>query len=290
MSQIEFNATIDPKFPPVVPDAVSFETGATRAQAADPSLFVYEHHGDGFGQSDPGALTSFFEDLIQGRPMPPMFAARCIGDIDTIIALALFLDRTLAIHPAMPGFVYSVDLVHRRGPAMMGHIDPTLGRFLKRLRIFFADDKIPKRELGKRIGQAVEWIRLVLDGHDVPCLDLTWPKVRILDVGTNGFVLAESSGLLGSGWVELYRLGHLRGMLVDLDADGRRHVLVAKKSAYVKFNLTLAAEILNDMERAMGELPDWTLAGPKSDPLWLWGPNHGTLILVRDMLEVLKRV
>lgn len=284
MPQIEFNAKIDPDLPSVVPDAVSFETGATRSQAGDPALFVYEHHGQEFGKADPGALTSFFEDLILGRPLPLTFATHRIRDIDTIFAMALFFDRSLAIHPAMPGIVAAVDLVHRRGTPMLGHIDADLGRFFRVLRSYFPEDGLPKRELGERVTKVIGWIADFLDGRP-PSLGAPWPSVRIIDVGTNGFVLAETPGSLPSGWIELYRRGFLRGLLVGPDRDSRRAVLAAKKSAFVDFDLTKAASIFNEAEQASGELPGW-----RADRLWLWGPDEGTLLRVSEMLEVLQRV
>ncbi len=285
--QLEFNAKIDPTLPAVVPDAISFETGASRKQAGDPDLFVYEHHGVDFGPADPGALTSFFEDMILGRPLPLVFATHQVRDLDTIVAMALFFQRTLAIHPAMPGFVACVDLVHRRGPAMLGHIEPNLGRFFLLLRTVFPEKGLSKRELGERIATAIRWITEYLDGGP-PALGIPWPSVRVLDVGTDGFVVAETSGHLPGGWVELYRKGHLRGLLIGPDIEGRRKVLIARKSPTVSFDLSTAAEVFNEMERAMGELPEWRLAGSPST--WLWGPERGTLLRVGQMLELLKRV
>jgi len=283
MSLITFNARVDPTLPVIVPDAVSFETGASREQAGDPSLFVYEHHGAGFGQADPGALTSFFEDLILGRPFPLLFATHRIRDLDTIFAMALFFDRTLAIHPAMPGVVAAVDIIHRRGLSMLGHIEPERGRFFRLLRSFFPEEGLSKRELGERLTTVVGWIRDHLDGGG-PVVG-SWPKVKVLDVGSNGFVLAETHDQLLGGWVELYRMGYLRGLLVSEEVDSRRKVLVSRKSAYLDFNLFTAASVFNDMERAMGELPEW-----HTDGVWLWGPEQGTLILVTHMIELLRRV
>ncbi len=284
MPQIEFNAKIAPDLPSIVPEAISFETGATRSQAADPALFVYEHHGTEFSQADPGALTSFFEDLILGRPLPLTFATRQIRDIDTIFALALFFDRTLAIHPAMPGIVAAADLVHRRGAAILGHIDADLGRFFRVLRSYFPEEGLSKRELGERLTKSVGWIKDFMDGRP-PVLGVPWPEVRVLDIGTNGFVLAETLGSLPSGWVELYRKGFLRGLLVGPDRDSRRAVLVARKSTYVDFDLTTAASILNEVELTIGEMPEW-----RADLLWLWGPEEGTLLRITEILEILKRV
>src|SRR6185503_5538346 len=98
-----------------------------------------------------------------GRSFPLTFATHRINDLDTIVAMSLFFNRALAIHPAMPGFVASVDLTHRRGPTMFAHIDADLGRFLIRLRHLF-DGSISRRELGERIAKAVEWIGAFLDG------------------------------------------------------------------------------------------------------------------------------
>ncbi len=206
-----FHVRIEPGLPPVVPEALSFETGASRAQAADPDLHVYEHHGEGFGQADPGALTSFFEDLILGRPMPLVFATPGINGLDTLVALSLFLHRDMAIAPSMAGFVADVDLVHRRGLALLGHVEEARGRFFRLLSGYISPG-LSKRELGERLGTAVAWIRAYVMTGELPDLGRSWPSVDVLKVGTGGFVLAESAGSLLEGWVALYRQGFLKGV------------------------------------------------------------------------------
>lgn len=282
---VDLRVRIEPGLPAIVPDSISFETGATRAQAADPDLFVYEHHGKEFSGADPGALTSFFEDLILGRALPLSFATTGIHDVDVLTAIALFLHRDLAIHPNMPGLIAAVDLVHRRGLPALAHIEADLARFLCVLRGYFPEKGLTKREFGDRLATSVGWIRdYVMDGR-LPHTGLPLTLVRILQAGTNGFVLGETTGPLLDGWVELYRQGYLRGLLVGPDRDGRRLMLASRKSPYIAFDLPMAARLLNQMEGAMGELPEW-----ESDGLWLKSPSDGTLILTSHAVEVLIRV
>lgn len=274
---IELRVILDPTFRGPVEGAVAFETGATVEDLRNPDLLVYEHIGP------IGALTRFYEDLILGRAMPLHMAIQGAKDIDTILAAALFLKRDLAIHPSMPGLVASCDLVHRYGATVLGHLESDLGRFLRLLRAYLPPN-LGKEDTGARLVTAVEWVQDFVLNNRLPHLGRPWPDVRVLDRGTNGFVLAETVGFLDEGWVELYRQGFLRGVLVTpQDGQERRTVLVSRKSPYLPFDLGKASAILNDMERAMGEVPGWKTEGD----LWLRGPAGGTLILLADLLKVL---
>jgi hypothetical protein len=218
--------------------------------------------------------------------MPATFATRGVQDIDTLMAIALFLHRDLAIDASTPGFVYQIDFVHRRGLPALAHLDEPLARFLSAVRSHFPDKGLSQRELGERVPAAVDWIREYVHQGIIPVLGRA-PNaaIRILDQGTRGFAVAETSGSLWDGWVELYRLGFLRGVLVAAEGE-RKRVLVARKSHHVQFNLETAARLLNQMELAMGELAEWRVS---PDRLWLESPA-GTLILLKDILAVLTRV
>lgn len=267
-----------------MPDALSFETGLTRAQAADPTLYAYEHHGKEFTATDPGALTAFYEDLILGRPLPLKFTTPSIK-LDTLFAITLFLHRGLATHPAMPGLVAQVDLVHRRGLAMYGHLEPDVTRFFRLMGALFPSG-LSKDEEGERLRQAVEWVHGFISNGTLPHLGPEFPQPSILNIGTNGFVLASTTSAdTHAAWVELYRQGYLRGLLLGPDVHGRRQVLASRKSVFVDFNLTRAAAILNDMEQVSGEAPEWV-----ADELWLKSPPDGTCLLASHMMEVFLRV
>jgi hypothetical protein len=243
------------------------------------TTFVYKSDPEVLGDS---ALQQFYRDLIFGRPLPLKLVAREIGDIDEILILALFLDRRLAIHPNMAAVVFGCDL-GRFGPAGLAHADRDLARLISFARNYLGD----KEGRGDRIKTIVEWLRqYVLEGT-LPSLPVESDPPRILDVGTNGFVLAEGlSGELVEGWTELYRLGYLRGLLFGPPSPGgRRAVLGARKSHLVALDLPKAASILNEAETAMGELPGWV-----GESLWLWGPEEGTLLLPSHVTEVLIRV
>jgi len=285
---MELNVRIEKNLPTIVPDAVSFETGCTKQQAQDPAIVAYEHHGEEFTTQDRGALPSFYEDLLLGRAMPLTFATKSVQDPDTLLAIALFLHRDLATHPHTAGFVYIVDFVHRLGLPALAHIEEDLARFLAALRVYFPDQGISQRELSLRVTTAVGWIRDYIHEGPIPLLGPTpRTEVRILDHGTQGFVVAETQSTLWDGWVELFRTGFLRGILVDHSAGDRKDCLIARKSLYLGFDLPMAQRLLNQMETAMGELPEWTTT---PDGLWLKSPPEGTLLLLRDILEVLVRV
>lgn len=283
---MELKVRIEGSLTGVVSEAVSFETGLTRDELQDPRVVAYEHHGEGFSPNDKGALPCFFEDLLLGRPMPLTFATRSVQDVDTLLAIALFLHRDLAINAATPGFVFLVDLVHRRGLPALAHLDEPLARFLSAMRSHFPDKGLSQRELSQRVVSAVGWIREHIHQGTIPVLGPpAAAEVRLLDQGTRGFVVAETTGSLWDGWVELYRLGFLRGVLVTGVGD-RKRVLAARKSQHVQFDLASAARLLNQMETAMGELAEWHAS---QDGLWLESPA-GTLLLLKDILAVLTRV
>lgn len=280
MENVEINADL----PVIVDGAVCFETGASRAQAADPELWVYEHHGESFGWAHPGALTCFFDDLLHGRQMPPKFASRALRDIDVIVALALHQRPDLMVCPNALKLVASADLVHRRGAVGMAHVDPELTQFFRFLRGLFPKT-LMKKDFDARVGQAVGFIHEYIGNDQLPQMGGEPEPPVLIDHGTGGFAVAETRGNLGEAWVYLFRSGFVRGVVFSDEKSGRRHVLGARKGPYVPMNVEAAAKLLNEVERAMGELPDW-----RADALWLYGPPDGTAMLVTHMLEILVRV
>jgi hypothetical protein len=286
---MDLNVRIEKGLPVIVPGAVSFETGASKAQLEDPSLIIYEHHGPEFSASNKGALPSFYEDLILGRSLPLTLATPQIQDIDTLLAIALFLHRDLAIHPNTASVVHLVDFVHRLGIPALAHLDDSLARFFSALRTYFPDTGLSQRELSDRIKNAVEWFRDYIYNGTLAFIGTSSPtNLRVIDHGTTGFVVAEATGSLIDGWVELYRLGYLRGILVkQKSSEDRKHILIARKSHYLPFDLNKAYQLLNQMETAMGELPNWKIS---PDGLWLESPENGTLLLVQDIIEILIRI
>lgn len=278
------NVEINSDLPAVIENALCFETGATRKQAADSELWVYEHHGEEFGWADPGALTCFFDDLIHGRPMPVKFVSKALRDTDVLVALALHQNPTLVVCPNALKIVTATDLVHRRGAVGMAHVDPELTQFFRFLRALFPKS-ISKRGFETAITQGVEYIQDYIGNDRLPQMGAEPEPPTILDRGSRGFVVAETHGSLGEAWVHLFRSGFLRGVVFGPDRGGRRHVLGARKGPFVELRLDAAARLLNDVERAMGDLPEW-----KSDALWLYGPPDGTSALVTHMLEALVRV
>lgn len=280
VTSIDLQVVVSPDVPAVLPEAVTFECGASRQEVSSSATYAYEHHGAEFTQEDPGALTMFFEDLVLGRPLPLKFATRSIQDVDTLVALALFLQRDLAVQPTTPAFVAVVDLVHRRGVPLLGHLDRDLGGFLRFLRRLFPEG-LARQELGDRLGAAVAYIRDYLVDGRLPSVDLSWPEVRVMQTGTNGFVLAQTTGPLVEGWVELYRQGHLKGVL--LGALGAASL--ARKSVWVGFDLERALGVLNALEEAAMGLPEWRLEGD-----FLLGPPGGSQIRPTDLLQLAIRL
>jgi len=283
LTELQFRVLIDPTAPALVKDAVSFETGATKAEVV-PGSYVYEHHGEEFSLDEPGALPRFFEDLLIGSPLPLTFATKSVQDIDTLVAIALFLYRDLAIHPATPGLVYAVDLIHRKGPTMLGQVDEDLARFLQGMRVYFPA-KAPRQEVGERLTSATQWIHeYILDGT-LPNIGPLMTKPRVIEVGSNGFVLSEARKPSIEAWADLYRQGFLRGFMISPEDRDFRHVIASRKSARIEFDLQMAAVHLNELERVSGGDPKWRVEGD-----FLFSPPDGSLVLVSYMLGVFQRV
>lgn len=264
MQSIQLSVVIDPSVSVLVPDSIMYETGASRAQAADPDLFVYEHHGEGFSVADPGALTSFYEDLTRGRALPLRFCTRQVHDVDTLLALCLFLRRDLALSPRMAPLVAQVDLVHRRGFPWLAHLDIDLCRLLRSLRALFPGN-LSKAAQGRNLSLGLEWLEGYLVGDTLPDLApwvTSYPVVE--SVGTGGFVVARTDTPHAlESWVELYRMGYLRGVLWLPGGVA----LVGRKSACVPLDLEQAALLLSDQEGR-----PWRLEGD-----WLWSPGPTVL-------------
>lgn len=280
---LNLEVVVNPEIKGYHEGSICFETGLTRDQVSDPVLYAYDHHGEGFNQAAPGALTCLLEDILQGRPMPLKFVTPRIR-LDTIFAITLFLHRDLATHPSVPGIIASVDLVHRRGLPMYGHVDSDLTRFFGLLEAMFSV-LLSKKEQGAALGTAVGWIYEFVYNGNLPHLGSPIVPPTVLNVGSNGFVFASTEGDLHAGWVELYRQGYLRGVLIGREGMDRTTALASRKSVYVDLNLSKAAEILNEMECAMGEEPFW-----RADEQWLSSPPGGTLLLPSQILELLIRL
>jgi hypothetical protein len=277
VEELRFQVTVDSEVPTLNKETVCFETGANPQQVGPG---VYEHHGDGFDQFTPGALTRLFEDLILGTRLPLTLSTTELRAPDTILAIALFLDRSLLILPATPGLVYGVDLAHRFGPQLLSHLDPIVSGFFKAFPRFFTPN-LTKRESGDRITLMVKWIHEYLTEGNTPNLGGMAPEVRVLDVGTNGFVLAESLSLTFDAWEVLYRDGYLRGILLGPEVEGRRLLLASRKSERSWEGLPKTVPFLNELEALSGGVPEWQYTGD-----FVYSPPVGTTILVSHLLKV----
>ena len=255
MTELQLQVLVDPSLLCAPPDAYLFE----------------------------GDLRGLFHDLVAGKPFPLVLALRNVADVDALLAVALFLHRDLAIHPGMPGLLASFALVCEEpfwGPA---HVDRDLGRFVGHVRAYLGQAGADRQRRGECVTTAVGWIREYLYEGFLPQMSPARPAPSVITVGTDGFVLAEGPLPHRDGWVELFRQGHLRGLLVSpQDAGGRRAVTLARKSPLVAYPLEQIAETFNSIETAMGEIPEWHVEGDCV-------VSPGTLILVQHLLAVLSR-
>ena len=263
--ELQFHLVIDKDLPRSLPGAVAFGD-------FDEGDLVYT------------SLPVFFSDLALGRPLPLILAMRDLESIGHLLAVALFLHRELAIQPSMVGLIAAVDLAERWGIAGLAHVDRDLARFLVFLSSFLHAG-LEKSALKERMPIAIRWVQeYVLTGM-LPALPPEAEPPRILNVGTNGFVVAEAPGVLQMAWVELFRQGYLRGMVFSPPKEDRRRVLIGRKSVFLQMDLPKMGQALNEAERAMGEPPGWKVGAN-----WLESPEEGTLILVSYLMKLLLRM
>lgn len=265
MEELRLQVVLDKDLESTIEGAVGF--GDFKGEAV---YSVYEAH-------------LFYRDLILGRPLPLVLVARNLETMGVLLSITLFLHRDLALNPAIPGLLSAINLMDIHGTAGLAHVDRDLAKFLKFVRSYLANTQDKVQDA---LATAVGFLRAyVLDGR-VPALPPDREPPRVVDRGTDGFVLATSqhSDLL-LGWEELYREGFLRGVLMHQEGEDRWHVLAARKSPYLSFDLQKAAILLNEAEAAMGEPEEWV-----ADEHWLRGPGWGTLILPSALLQVFLRI
>jgi len=274
VEELKFEVVIGSEYPK---DSVLFEVDSSPSQVGEG---VYNHHGEGFDPFSTGALTRLFEDLVIGTKLPLTFSTKRVRAPDTILAISLFLNRDLLLLPATPGLVYGVDLAHRFGPQMLAHLDPIVSGFFKAFPRFFTPN-LTNREVGERIATMVQWIREYLTEGKYPNLGGSTPEVRIIDVGSNGFVLADALEVSIDAWEVLYREGYLRGVLLGPEVDGRRRILASRKNERAWEQLPKAVPFLNELESLSNGLPEWKFEGD-----FLYSPSVGTQALVSHLLKV----
>jgi len=278
VEEIQLKVVLDPAIGSVVKSVVAFGDFTTEDETIETAIY------------NPLELPRFFRDLILGRPLPLEFVSKGIPNLGVFVAMALFLRRELAIHPAMPGLIAAVDLVDNYGVSGLAHVDRDLARFFRVLKSFLSE--IPKGASQIKLDTALGWLAEYIDRGSLPALIPDEPQPSIIDRGTNGFVLAEiqrwSWPSLEFGWEELYREGYLRGATFSpMHKDTqRRLVLGARKSLYLSLDLNKAASALNEAEDSIGEPAEWSC----EKGLWLKSPPEGTLIPISALTQLLVRL
>lgn len=245
-----------------------------------------EYQGEAIRFAELG-LTTFYTELLLGKALPLKFVIPRISGLDSLLGMALFLNRDNLLQPKTPGLVMLVDLAVKYGPQMLSHADADLTNFLVFLEssVVQEADKLSKTELGERLSSAIGWIRDYLVDDRLPHLGPTQAEVKVIDVGSNGFVLATTPGDAEEAWFELFRMGHLRGVILGPDKNGRRDVFACRKSLLVDFDVRRAAFLLTEVEQAFEGSGEW-LATDRS----VKSPEGGTILSVANMLEVFLRV
>jgi hypothetical protein len=271
VEELKLQVVFDKHLGPLVEGVVAF--GDFKPKDTNPLTAIYsvdEAH-------------KFYLDLILGRPLPLVLVLRDVETLGVLLSVALFLHRDLALSPTLPGLLAAVNLVDTFDVRGAAHLDRDLSKFLKFLRAYLINTKDKVQDV---LATAVGFLRSYLLEGRMPALPPEPEPPRPVNWGTDGFVFATSThpNLL-TGWEELYRGGFLRGVLMHQAGGDRWHVLAARKSPYLSFDLSKAASLLNEAEAAMGEPQEW-----KATDHWLQGPEMGTLIAPSVLLQVFLRI
>ncbi len=274
MGELKFQVVVDKTLPSVCSQAVSFDTGESKQEVGS-GLFAY---------SGRGAIVAFHEALLLGAPFPFTFHAHALRKVGTLVAVALFIYRDLLLSPGTHALVAGVDFYDRVGETALAHLPEDHGALIRTLASQLVN--IPsEEEAGNRVSASVAFIREYLLEDTLPH---TGSKVlpTVITVGSNGFVVAETPTKPSMGaWVELFRQGHLRGVIWGQEQEGLRHVLFVSKSTYLTFDLAKGAILFNELEALHGRETGWRAVG-----LSLLSPERGTVLTPAILLEVAVRL
>lgn len=225
--------------------------------------FISKHPGAIVYNDDDASspLSRFYVDLICGRPLPLQYVTRELRGLSSVVSLALFMDRTLALHPKTQSLVSSVEMASALQESGLAHIDRDLARLFLFLDQYLFSGPLRKKDVEGKLPQVLEWVRNWILEDRLPTLSEEPPPPKVLDRGTNGFVVAETTSTkLTEGVIELYRQGHLRGVLYSQQGE-TTHVLAFRKSRYLQFDLQKAAGMLNVVAKELGQPQDWEARG-----------------------------
>jgi hypothetical protein len=273
---VDLRVTVDPDLPELLNEPVVAFGSFTGSCAG---LTVYAPGGPG------SPLSRLYVDLICGRSLPLTFVARSAQNLATVVAASLFLDRELCLHPMAAALVSAVELATQLQEGGLAHVDRDLARLFLLVDGYFCAAPMNREEQGRRLGQVVEWLRGYVLHGTLPALPRPAEPPTIIDRGTNGFVLATGTGRLVDAVIELYRQGHLRGVVFHRLESGREMVLAFRKSPYVRFDLQAAEVHLNAAEASLGHPGGWKL-----NRFLLAGPETGTAVSREDVIQTFLRV
>jgi len=197
-----------------------------------------------------------WSDLVLGRPLPLELQIKSVTDLNSLCALAIFIDRELALNSRMSQLLASVQMVGL-GLAGIAHIPQDQAVFLLFLQAYLADSVgSSPNQMATRSQTALQWLRdYVLDGT-VPNLRFFRPDLKILETKPNGFAVFSTDHSSNSeAVVEAFRMGFLSGVLYN-----RTSVTIFRKSAYINLDLELLADRLLEDDLFKG----WHLSDDKN--------------------------
>lgn len=228
----------------------------------------------------PEGPRELYENLAVGMHKSRMWVPTIY--FKSVICAAIFLHRDVWLAPETACFAYQANLYSR---GLAAHIPRDLSRLFRLIEGFLDTDPVEKRN---RLATIIGWVHAYLTSGALPALPREPIPPRVITTGSDGFVMAEASDLsnLDVTWEELWRLGHLKGVIFGpaCPSTGGRVVSCRAKSRASRFDLYKANQILREAEAAMGEPCTWDI-----DEDFRLG-SSGTLLLPSQVMEVLVRV
>jgi hypothetical protein len=220
--------------------------------------------------------------LVEGGPLPLTLGIRSLTP-EALTGASIFLQRDLLLEEGTLALVLQVNSLSQATLAYRSHVPKDL--------LYLMDNTVltlqglQQRDLGDGLVTATQWVRDYIREGRLPQLSAKVQQPpEVLDTGTNGFVFAKGQR---QGVEGLFRIGFLRGLLLDIDSAHVKSVVLFRKTSQVGFDLELGLAALNEMERLTSGDPDlkWVLDGDQ-----LISPVGGTVLLVSDILQLALRI
>lgn len=224
-------------------------------------------------------LMGLYDALISGAVTPLVMGCRALS-VESLLGVSIFFQRDLLLSPKCLPLLLQGAYFSEKGPTVSVHMDEDLHRFFVSVVPYLHGGD--RTQQGGQLTAATQWVREYIREGSLPNLGAkSAPVPHVMDVGTNGFVLAKG---VREAIPTLYRMGHLRGLVVEVTGV-RKEVTVFRKTDMVNFDLVQAKVLLDEMESMSGSGLEWRKVDSE-----VLSPEGGTDLLLEDIVKVLLHV